>query len=98
MKTAISLAALVFAFLTCATAAEAFDAHGSVEQVYATGLAPGAKMSLRNGAGRKVATKKADAQGGLLFRNVKPGSGYRLGSSGPLTVLSTQAAPPSTDF
>ena len=62
-----------------AGAAEAsFSAHGSVEQVYVTGLAPGAQMSLLNAAGQTVATQRADAQGGLLFRNVKPGAGYRV--------------------
>lgn len=97
MKTATFLATLALALATGASAAQAFDAHGSVEQVYVTGLAPGAQMSLRNHAGRKVATKRADAEGGLLFRNVKPGNGYRVGSSGPLTVLPKRAAPPSTD-
>ena len=60
-------------------------------------------MSLLNRAGQTVATKRADAQGGLLFRNVKPGAGYRVrpaeegATSEPLTVLSTRSAPPSTD-
>src|SRR3954471_23343602 len=84
-------------------AAEAsLSAHGSAKQVYVTGLAPGARVSLLNPAGRKTATKRADAQGGLLFRSVRPGTGYRVrvspggATSGPLTVLSTQSAPPST--
>ena len=52
--------------------------------------------------GREVAAKKADRQGGVLFRKVAPGKGYRvrIGSrgqrSGPLRVLSTRPAPPST--
>jgi predicted acyl esterase len=85
-----------------AGAATTFTARGSVEQVYVTGLAPGAQMTLVNGAGATVATRKANSLGGLLFRNVAPGSGYRVRpsaggtSSGPLTVLSTQSAPPST--
>jgi uncharacterized protein len=94
----------VFAFTTGASAAQAsFSAHGSVEQVYVTNLAPGAQMSLLNQAGGTIATKQADAQGGLLFRNVPPGTGYRVrlagggAESGPLTVLSTRPAPPSTN-
>jgi predicted acyl esterase len=61
-------------------------------------------MSLLSPSGRKIATKRADGQGGLLFRNVKPGSGYRVrataggAKSGALTVLSTRSAPPSTDI
>src|SRR6266540_3577114 len=89
--------------MTGAGAAEAsFSAHGSVEQVYVTHLGPGAQMSLLNPAGGTIATKQADAQGGLLFRNVPPGTGYRVrlsatgAKSGPLTVLSTRPAPPST--
>src|SRR5215210_5569001 len=82
--------------------ADAFDAHGSVEQVYVTGLAPGTRMALVDPAGGTVATRAGDAQGGLLFRDVKPGSGYRVrpagggAASGPLTVISQRPAPPST--
>src|SRR5919198_4299967 len=85
-----------------ASAAEpSFSAHGSAEQVYVTGLAASQQASLLNGAGGTVATQQADSLGGLLFRNVTPGSGYRVtaggATSGPLTVLSNQPAPPSTD-
>ena len=79
-----------------------FSAKGSVEQVYVTGLAPGAEMTLLSASGKTVATQKASSLGGLLFRNVKPGTGYRVRpsgggtASGPLTVLSTRPAPPST--
>ena len=87
---------------TPAVAAPSFSARGSVEQVYVTSAAPGAQMSLLNGAGQTVATRKANSLGGVLFRNVTPGTGYRVRpsaggeASGPLTVLSTQPAPPST--
>jgi uncharacterized protein len=86
-----------------ASAQATFSAHGSVEQVYVTGLAPGEQVSLLGSAGATVATQQANSLGGLLFRNVPPGSGYRVHESvggeesGPLTVLSTQSAPPSTD-
>src|SRR3954470_8554931 len=99
----LAMCAAVFALSATGSAAAAapFSAHGSVEQVYATGLPAGAKATLLNGSGHKVATKKADALGGLLFRNVKPGAGYRVSQGGaqsdPLTVFSTQSAPPSTD-
>ncbi|HEV7460146.1 MAG TPA: CocE/NonD family hydrolase, partial [Solirubrobacteraceae bacterium] len=102
----VALCGAVLAFV-CVPAASAgaqpsFSAHGSVEQVYVTGLAPNAQTSLLNGAGRTVATQQANSLGGLLFRNVTPGSGYRVRPAGggaesdPLTVLSTQPAPPST--
>ena len=104
VRFSVGAAALTLAFVSGTGVAEAsFSAHGSVEQVYVTDLAPGAQMSLLNRPGRKVATKRADAQGGLVFREVRPGIGYRVrlspkgAKSGPLTVLSTRSAPPSTD-
>src|SRR2546423_6337531 len=104
VRLSVAAGAVVLAFMTGAAAADAsFSAHGSVEQVYATGLDAGAKVSLLNRAGRRITTKRADALGGLLFRNVRPGSGYRVrlsrggAKSAALTVLSTRSAPPSTD-
>jgi hypothetical protein len=67
-----------------AGAAEAplFDAHGSVEQVYATGLAPGAQVSLFDGEGHEVATKSADELGGVLFRGSHRAAGIVLPPAG----------------
>lgn len=76
-----------------------FDAVGSVEQVYVTGLAPKAKASLMTPAGRVLYAKDADSLGGLLFRDVPPASGYRVrlasggAESGPLTVHDERAWP-----
>ena len=97
-------AVLAVAVLTGAGVAEAFEARGSARQVYATGLEPGARVSLLNSSGRQVQERRANGLGGVLYRNVDPGSGYRLrvaGSgamSGPLTVLTERAAPPSADI
>ena len=80
-------------------AGPAFSAHGSVNQVYVTGLPGGARMALRDAKGRTVATQSADALGGLLFRNVPAGSGYRVRlephgpDSAPLTVHTAAPAP-----
>ena len=81
-----------------APAAAAFQAQGSVDQVYATGLAPNATVTLTNARNQTVASQKADSLGGILFRTVTPGAGYRLHvahgpTSGPLTVHSANAAP-----
>ncbi len=79
-----------------------FDAHGSVEQVYVTGLRSGVGVSLFDRKGREVRTRRADELGGVLFRKLAPGKGYRVGlgskgpQSGPLRVLSTRSAPLST--
>ncbi|HKZ15682.1 MAG TPA: CocE/NonD family hydrolase [Solirubrobacterales bacterium] len=87
-----------------AGAASAYDAHGSVEQVYATGVPAGAQITLYNASGNVVDQKSADDLGAVLFREVTPGNGYRLevGSGGqrsePLTVLTQRAAPPNTSI
>jgi predicted acyl esterase len=76
-----------------------FSAHGSAEQVYVIGLKPHARMSLISPKGGVIARKRADSLGGLLFRNVAPGKGYRVrlaprgAESGPLTVHSDAAKP-----
>jgi hypothetical protein len=80
----------------------AVSARGSVEQVYATGLGPGARIALLDRAGRRIATTRSDSLGGVVFRGVRPGTGYRVrvlgvgAQSAPLTVLSARSAPPST--
>ena len=85
-----------------ARARPGFKAHGSARQVYVTGLKPRARMSLFNPRGKVVDTERASGLGGLLFRRVKPGRGYRVGRPGggqksrPVNVFSTRPAPPST--
>jgi predicted acyl esterase len=85
-------------------AAPAYDAHGSVEQVYATGVPAGTQVTLLDASGNVVGQKNADSLGGVLFREVTPGNGYRLEvSSGgqrsePLTVLTQRSAPPNTSI
>jgi hypothetical protein len=61
-----------------ANATPTFTAVGSAEQVSAVGLPPQAKASLLGPAGNVVATRPADSLGGVLFRAVPPGSGYRV--------------------
>ena len=71
--------------------------------MYVTDLPAGAGISLLDSGGGVVETRNANPRGGALFRNVQPGSGYRVRldstseTSDPLTVLTTQSAPPSTD-
>jgi predicted acyl esterase len=96
----LAFAALATVWLSAAADASAFTAQGSVEQVYVTGLTAGAQASLLSPKGMTVSTQGADSLGGLLFRNVKPGAGYRVRlassgeSSGPLTVHTAAAAAP----
>jgi uncharacterized protein len=93
-----TLAALAVC-LAAAASASAFTAQGSVEQVYVTGLPANAEMSLLKKNGEAVSTQSADSLGGLLFKNVKPASGYRVRLissdelSQPITVHSAASAP-----
>ncbi len=76
-----------------------FTAVGSAHQVYATGLPPGASASLLGPTGHDRTTLRADALGGVLFRNVPAGGGYRVRldadgqESGPLVVHTDAPAP-----
>jgi hypothetical protein len=78
----------------------ALRAHGSVQQVYAVGLAPHQRVVLLNRRGATVTTQRADSLGGIVFRNVTPGAGYRLRAGGrrsaAVTVLPDRSAPPTT--
>ena len=74
-----------------------FAAHGSAEQVYVTGLTDGEQVSLLDSTDATIKTQSANPLGGVLFRDVAPGSGYRVHSadadSDPITVRSNAAAP-----
>lgn len=80
------------------------DAHGSVEQVYATGLPPGNHLELLDDGGDTVATTQVNTLGAALFRNVEPGSGYTVSdldahtTSAPLTVHPDDPAPWNPDI
>jgi len=97
------LAAVAAALLPAASFASpvSFTAHGSAEQVYVTGATPGESLQLVNSQGAVVDTQAAGSLGGIVYRNVPPGDGYRVrepgvGESPPLAVLSVQSAPPNT--
>ena len=91
------LAAAAFA-ASDASATAPFTAVGSVEQVYVTGLVPGAEASLVSPDGTTLHTQSANSLGGLLFRNVPTGDGYVVedsagNRSAPLTVHDDTPAP-----
>lgn len=97
LTTGLVISSLVGSTASASTAG--FNAVGSVEQVYATGLAAGAQASLISPAGDVLATQDANSLGGLLFRRVPPGDGYRVRidsdetESAPLTVHDDDPAP-----
>jgi predicted acyl esterase len=107
----LALRVLIAGLVLCSTAASArpsaaFTARGSVTQVYVTGAAPGETVLLLGRKGARLHAERADSLGGVLFRGVAPGRGYRVrlgrgaraAQSGPLTVLSTRPAPPRTSI
>jgi predicted acyl esterase len=81
--------------------AAAFEAHGSVGQVWLIGATAGERLRLVGANGRVVQRGDADAQGSLIFRDVGPGKGYRvaagrgatLSASPRLTVTTPGDAP-----
>ena len=54
------IAAIALVFASGAAADTSFSAHGSVEQVYATGLPAGAQTSLLDPTGQVTATRNAN--------------------------------------
>ncbi len=99
MLASVSLVVGVMTATPASGSTPPFQAVGSVGQVYVTGLAASAQMSLLTSAGQVLYTQHANSLGGLLFRKVPPAKGYRVRrdsdgvKSGPLTVHSEQAAP-----
>jgi hypothetical protein len=80
----------------------AFESRGSVEQVHVTGAKPGSKLTLVDRRGDAVETQTAGSLGGVIFRKVEPGGGYRVrrgagekgAQSGKVRVLTTRSRPP----
>ena len=93
----LALLASVTDGVSTVSATSSFDAVGSVDQVYVTGLGPSEQASLIQG-GKTLYTQSADAQGGLLFRNVPPGTGYQVvdaaGTKSPFLVVHDDSAAP----
>jgi predicted acyl esterase len=98
-----SAAAMLAIALVCVADASALSAHGSVEQVQVTGARAGATLKLVDRRGQRVQAHRATKLGAFVFRQVSPGTGYRVVTTGrhpkrsrKVTVLSTRSAPAST--
>jgi predicted acyl esterase len=99
--TALAITVLLLGAAHASTAGAAtLTARGSVEQVQVTGAPAGAQLRLVDRQGVTVATRRADSLGGVVFRNVEPGAGYRVSrksaQSPAFAVLPDRSAPPST--
>ena len=89
--------ALVLLVPSAASAANSLAVHGSVNQVYVTGAQPGTSLRLVR-KGKTVSKKPVGSLGGVLFRQVAAGKGYRVraadGSlSVPVGVMRDRSAP-----
>jgi predicted acyl esterase len=101
----IAIIATLFGVFVGPAAATAFTARGSVEQVQVTGALPGQRLKLVDRHGATVERQDAGPLGGIVFRKIDPGRGYRVREAGqggvqspPFAVLSTRSAPPSTEI
>src|SRR5215472_9204068 len=93
LAVALTVSAVVTRIGPAASAeSPSYAVRGSVEQVAVTGAPAGATVRLLDAGGKAVGHKLVDQQGAALFRQVKPGSGYRAAVSGersaPVTVTS----------
>ncbi len=102
-RAGILAAAVVMALLLVPSASGAvgLEVRGSVEQVQVTGANPGEQLELLLG-NKLVGARTAGELGGAIFRDVKPGRGYRVragGSGGDVSpgvrVLTDSSPPPS---
>lgn len=99
------LLGLVVAVCFAACGREAtYQVRESVEQLHVTHATAGQELIVVDAAGKTVSTGTADEQGSLVFRKLKPGSGYLVKTtdkdfsvSKPLTVMSVESSKPSPD-
>ena len=91
--------AAVLAAGPLAEAQGAVVARGSAEQAYVTGATPGQRVTLLR-SGERVRSQNAGSLGGVIFRRIQPGPGYRVRHAGRLSrrfnVISERARPFST--
>ena len=75
---AVSLALVLAAIAPAgASGANSLNVHGSVNQVYVTGAQPGTSLRLVR-KGKVVSKKPVGTLGGVLFRRISTGKGYRV--------------------
>lgn len=82
-----------------------FDVRGSVEQLHVWNAPAETELVVLDGSGAEVMTGTTDALGSLVFRDVAPGSGYRVETTsapilktGPFEVMSVESSLPEQSF
>jgi uncharacterized protein len=103
MRLVVQLVVALSIALVTASTASALTVHGSVQQVYIVGAHAHQRIVLLDRRGHAVQSRRAGSLGGVVYRGVKPGRGYRVlpaggKLSGPVTVMPNRSAPPSKGF
>jgi predicted acyl esterase len=99
----LTAVALVVVHPPGAKAANALAVNGSVNQVYVTSAQPGTRLRLIDRKGKRVSTKPVGTLGGVVFRGVPAGKGYRVrAADGSLSVrigvMRDRATPKNTSI
>jgi predicted acyl esterase len=98
---------LAIALVALAAGAQTADAatlkaRGSINQAYVLGAGKGQKLVLLNPAGRAIAHGRADRFGSKIFRELRPGRGYRVRAgkrrTAPFKVLRPGDNPPRSFY
>ena len=107
---ALGLAVVAAGGLTTTTASAspahlAFAGHGSIDEAYVVGAPAHLRLTLVNGAGRRVGSGTVDRLGSLIVRNLTPGAGFRFEqtghrgrATGSFRVLSPSHSTPPPSF
>jgi predicted acyl esterase len=74
----ICIAAAVGALGALPAAASAFEAHGGIKNAYVIDAKKGQRVQLLDSSGHVVSSGRADRLGSKIFRDIKPGKGYRV--------------------
>ena len=99
---AIASVGVTAATASAATAPATFTVQGSVQQVAVIGAKPGARATILAPDGMTVATKKVDAAGSVLFRDLLPATGWSVGigeqRSERVSVMAPTDTPPPSFY
>jgi len=74
----VCIAVMAAAFGVLTPAAGAFEAHGGIKNAYVIDAKKGQRVQLFDARGHVVGSGRADRLGSKIFRDVKPGKGYRV--------------------
>ena len=103
LRVRLTLVLAVLLVAAAPTGAQAaLKARGSIEQAYVLGAKKGKRLQLLDARGHVVGAGKPDRFGSKIFRELRPGGGYRVKQgrklSRPFEVLRAGANPPRSFY